>query len=38
MSIKVLLADKSDAMRRVIGKILNEEPSTELVGEATGFA
>ena len=38
MPIKVLLADDSDVMRGAIVKILNEEPSTELVGEATGFA
>jgi DNA-binding NarL/FixJ family response regulator len=34
MSIKVLLADDSDVMRSAIAKLLNEEPSTELVGEA----
>jgi chemotaxis response regulator CheB len=38
LSIKVLLADDSDVMRRAIVKLLNEEPSTELVGEAKGFA
>jgi two-component system response regulator DevR len=38
VSIKVLLADDSDVMRHVIAKLLNEEPSTELVGEAKGFA
>jgi DNA-binding NarL/FixJ family response regulator len=38
LSIKVLLADDSDVMRRAIIKLLNEEPSTELVGEAKGFA
>jgi DNA-binding NarL/FixJ family response regulator len=40
LSIKVLLADDSDVMRRAIIKLLNEEPSTalELVGEARGFA
>ena len=38
MSIKVLLADDSDVMRCAIVKLLNEEPSTELVGEAKGFA
>jgi len=37
-SIKVLLADDSDVMRRAIVKLLNEEPSTELVGEAKRFA
>jgi DNA-binding NarL/FixJ family response regulator len=38
LSIKVLLADDSDAMRSAIAKFLHEEPSTELVGEAMGFA
>jgi len=38
LSIKILLADDSDVMRRAIVKLLNEEPSTELVGEAKGFA
>jgi DNA-binding NarL/FixJ family response regulator len=38
LSIKVLLADDSDVMRRAIAKLLNEEPSTSLVGEAKGFA
>jgi chemotaxis response regulator CheB len=38
MPIKVLLADDSDVMRSVIAKLINEEPSTELVGEAKGFA
>ena len=38
MSIKVLLADDSEVMRRAIAKLLNEEPSTSLVGEARGFA
>jgi chemotaxis response regulator CheB len=38
MPIKVLLADDSDIMRSVIAKLINEEPSTELVGEAKGFA
>ena len=38
MSIKVLLADDSEVMRRAIVKLLNEEPITELVGEAKGFA
>jgi chemotaxis response regulator CheB len=38
LSIKVLLADDSDVTRRAIVKLLNEEPSTELVGEAKGFA
>jgi DNA-binding NarL/FixJ family response regulator len=38
LSIKVLLADDSEVMRRAIAKLLNEEPSTSLVGEAKGFA
>ena len=38
MSIKVLLADDSEVMRRAIAKLLNEEASTSLVGEARGFA
>ena len=38
MPIKVLLADDNDVMRRAIVKILDEEPTTELVGEAKGFA
>jgi chemotaxis response regulator CheB len=38
MPIKVLLADDSDVMRSVIAKLINEEPSTQLVGEAKGFA
>lgn len=38
LPIKVLLADDSDVMRRAIVKLLKEEPSTELVGEAKGFA
>lgn len=37
MSITVLLADDSNTMRSAIGKLLDEEPSTELVGEAMGF-
>jgi len=38
MSIKVLLADGNAVMRPVIVRVLNEEPSVELVGEATNFA
>jgi two-component system invasion response regulator UvrY len=38
VSIKVLLADDSDVMRCAIVKLLNEESSIELVGEAKGFA
>jgi chemotaxis response regulator CheB len=38
MPIKVLLADDSDVMRSAVAKLINEDPSTELVGEAKGFA
>jgi DNA-binding NarL/FixJ family response regulator len=38
MSIKVLLADGNDVMRRVIAKVLKEEPAVELLGESTNFA
>jgi chemotaxis response regulator CheB len=38
MPIKVLLADGSDVMRSIIAKLITEEPSTQLVGEAKGFA
>ena len=38
MLIKVLVADDNDVMRGAIVSLLNEEPSTELVGEAKGFA
>ena len=38
MPIKVLLADDSDVMRCAIVKLLDEESSIELVGEAKGFA
>lgn len=38
MSIKVLLADGNAVMRPVIVRVLNEEPSVELVGQATNFA
>jgi DNA-binding NarL/FixJ family response regulator len=38
LSKKVLLADDSDVICRAIAKLRNEEPSTELVGEAKGFA
>jgi hypothetical protein len=34
MPIKGLLADDSDAMRSVIAKLINEEPSTELIDSA----
>ena len=38
MPIKVLLADDSKIMRVAIGRLLNEESSVELVGEAASFA
>jgi len=38
MSVRVLLADDSEVMRHAILKVLSEEPSIELVGEAAGFA
>jgi DNA-binding NarL/FixJ family response regulator len=38
MLIKVLVADDNDVMRGAIVNLLNEEPSTELMGEAKGFA
>ena len=38
MSITVLLADGSDVMRPAIVRLLNEEPSIELVAEAKNFA
>jgi DNA-binding NarL/FixJ family response regulator len=37
MPVKVLLADDSDVMRSVIRRILQEEPSIEVVGEASQF-
>jgi two-component system invasion response regulator UvrY len=37
MSIKVLLADDTDLMRHAIRKLIKEEPSIELVGEASNF-
>jgi chemotaxis response regulator CheB len=37
MSIRVLLADDSKAMRHAIVRLLKEEPSIELVGEAVDF-
>ncbi len=37
MTIKVLLADDSEIMRPAIARLLKEEPSVELVGEATSF-
>jgi len=38
MSMRVLLADDSDLMRAAIVRLLKEEPSFELVGEAASFA
>jgi DNA-binding NarL/FixJ family response regulator len=38
LPITVLLADDSDAMRSAIVNLLSQEPNTELVGEAKGFA
>ncbi|MDP9340042.1 MAG: response regulator [Acidobacteriota bacterium] len=38
MSIKVLLADDSDIMRRAIRGLLQDEPRIELVAEAVSFA
>jgi chemotaxis response regulator CheB len=37
MSIRVLLADDSDVMRRAIRGLLAERPDIELVGEANDF-
>lgn len=38
MSIKVLLADDTEFMRRAIRSLLNGEPKIEIVGEAARFA
>jgi DNA-binding NarL/FixJ family response regulator len=38
MKIKVVLADDSDVMRAAIACVLKEEPSIEVVGEASSFA
>jgi chemotaxis response regulator CheB len=38
MSIRVLLIDDSDIMRRAIARTLEEEASLEVVGEGTCFA
>ena len=38
MSTKVLVADDSELMRAAIVRLLKEEPSIELVGEASTFA
>src|ERR1700730_4312401 len=37
MSIRVLLADESDSMRAAMRKVLDMEPSCEIVGEARSF-
>ena len=36
--IRILLADDSDVIRRVISGFLEQEPSVEIVGEARNFA
>jgi DNA-binding NarL/FixJ family response regulator len=38
MKIKVVLADDSDVMRAAIVSVLKEEPSIEVVGQASSFA
>ena len=38
MSVSVLLADDSDVMRAAIARLLKDEVSVQLVGEAMGFA
>ena len=38
MSIKVLLADDTDIVRRVIRSLLDAQPEIELVGEAADYA
>jgi two-component system chemotaxis response regulator CheB len=38
MPLRVLLADDSDVVRAAIARLLKEEASFQLVGEATGFA
>jgi chemotaxis response regulator CheB len=38
MKIKVVLADDSDVMRAAIVSVLKEEPSIEVVGQASTFA
>ena len=38
MSIRLLLADDSDIMRKAILGALAEDPSIHVIGEATGFA
>jgi DNA-binding NarL/FixJ family response regulator len=38
MSTRILLADDSSVMRNAIVRLLKDEPSCEVVGEASGFA
>jgi DNA-binding NarL/FixJ family response regulator len=38
MPLRVLLADDSDVMRTAIARLLKDEVSVQLVGEAKGFA
>ncbi|GAC1670218.1 MAG: hypothetical protein NVS9B4_26220 [Candidatus Acidiferrum sp.] len=38
MVIKVLLADDSALIRKAIGRLLQQEPKIELIGEAADFA
>jgi DNA-binding NarL/FixJ family response regulator len=38
MSIKVLLAEDNDVVRRAIARLLGQDPEIELVGEAGDFA
>ena len=38
MPVSVLLADDSDVMRAAIARLLKDEVSVQLVGEAMGFA
>src|ERR1700730_15693617 len=38
MPIKVLLADDNDTIRSAIVRVLRDEPSFEVVGEAASFA
>jgi chemotaxis response regulator CheB len=38
MNIRVLLADSSSIMRRAIMRLLNDEPTIELIAESASFA
>lgn len=38
MRVRVLLVDDTDIMRMAIARVLNEEPSLDLVGEGASFA